>query len=199
MQKRNITTKIRAHLQNIPLGEPFAGCELLAFGARAAVDKALSRMAETGELTRVARGIYARPKRNKYVGNVLPSPEAVARAAAHASDSTIRTHGAEALRLLGLSTQQAVQPVFLTTGPSRNLQYGKLKIRLLHTNADKLAGLSDGAVLALSALRYLGRSGVTTDTIKRIRERLSPAEYEELRFARTQMPGWLSDMFLKVD
>jgi hypothetical protein len=155
-------------------------------------------MTKAGELMRVTKGIYVKPRFNAYVGAIMPSPEAIARAAAEAENAVIQIHGAEALRLLGLSTQEATQPVFLTNGPAHNLKMGNLKIRLKHVSARNLPSLQGKPALALSALRYMGRTQVTRETIQVMKEKLSAPEYEELLRFRSSMPGWLSDMLAKA-
>jgi len=48
--------RITQHIESLPAGTVFASGSLLALGRRAAVDQALSRLARSGEILRVARG-----------------------------------------------------------------------------------------------------------------------------------------------
>jgi hypothetical protein len=199
MLGKNVTAKIYDRLNDIPAGQPFATRFLSDLGARDSVDKALSRMVMSGELLRVARGMYARPKHGVYMKVVMPQPEAIARAAAESSGSEIGIHGAVALQLLGLSTQMPMQPVFLTNGPSRKIKYGNIEIRMKHVSQNKLpSGLSGKSALAYSALCYLGRNETTYEILASIRDKLSGEEYDELLRARNNMPAWLSDMLLRA-
>ncbi|MDL2263896.1 DUF6088 family protein [Synergistaceae bacterium OttesenSCG-928-I11] len=190
--------KIKERLETIPLGKPFTSRSLTFLGTRSAVDKALSRMAAQGEIMRLARGVYAKPKPGKFVASIKPSPDEIARAVAETEDYNVRLHGAKALQLLGLSTQEPMQPVFITDEPTRNIRYGKLNIRLKHVSPSKIsANLQGKAALALSALLYLGKDDVTQDTIRTIRQKLSDQEYLDLLDARQHMPSWLSDLLYK--
>lgn len=52
--------------------------------------------------------------------------------------------------------------------------------------AERLAGM------ALTALWYLGKEQVTPEVIEKIRQKLPEAEFEALRCAAPQMPGWMA-------
>lgn len=191
-----IAEQIRARIEQMPAGEPFTTASLLALGTRANVDQTLHRLARGGHITSVSRGIYVRPKMNRFVGPVMPEPLQIAEAIARATGAVIQVHGAEAARQFGLTTQMPMQPVYLTTGSTRRLKFGKLLITLKHTAPRKLA-LDGRPGLALVALAYLGKEGVTIEAIERVRQQLQPEEFERLRRATGIMPAWLSDRFLR--
>ncbi len=186
-----ITEQVKKRIEEMPLGEPFSPTIFLWFGSRAAIDQALSRLARQGQIARVTRGLYVRPKENRWVGRVPPAPEAIARALAEAAGAKVAVHGAEAARHFGLTTQVPTQPVFMTTGPSRRFKLGNLECSLKHTSARKLALAGRPAGLALSALWYLGKGQVTPEVVKRIQSLLDPAEFEALQ--RAPLPGWMSE------
>ena len=58
---QRLTEQILAHARGLPEGAPVAAKGLLHLGNRAAVDQALSRLAERGQLIRAGRGVYLRP------------------------------------------------------------------------------------------------------------------------------------------
>ena len=194
-----VIEKIRSRINELGLGVPFSSSVLLDLGTRAAIDQSLSRMVKAGELVRVARGLFARPKENRYVGRVLPNPLSIAEAAAKATGATVDIHGAEALRRFGLTTQVPTQAVFYTTGPSRRLMVGQMVVRLQHVAARKLTLAGRPAGLGLSALWYLGRSSVTKEVIGTIAERLGPDEFRVLSAARTSMPAWMADAIYRYE
>lgn len=121
----------------------------------------------------------------------MPEPSKVAQAIANAHGETIQVHGAEAARLLGLTTQMPLQAVYYTNGPNRELKLGKLRLILKHVAQRKLALSGRPAGLALSALWYLGKEQVSTSTIKAIREKLTSEAFEEFKAETPSMPaGW---------
>lgn len=187
--------RIQIHLDSIPAMQPFSLKDVMEFGSRAAVDQALSRMARQNKLMRVARGIYMRTSGNPYVGAVPPDPALVAKAVAARTGDTIQVHGVEAARRMGLSTQVPSWPVFYTSGPSRDVSLGKLKISLRHVARRKLAMSDRPAGIALTALWYLGKEVVDVETVKQLRARLVKEEFEALCAAKHLMPGWMRDVF----
>ncbi|WP_164834226.1 DUF6088 family protein, partial [Sinorhizobium meliloti] len=58
---QNLTSQILGYAEQMPEGSPLSAKSLLHLGNRAAVDQALSRLTERGELIRAGRGIYMRP------------------------------------------------------------------------------------------------------------------------------------------
>ena len=186
---------VRNRVEATPNGEPFSSTELLTLGTRAAIDHSLSRLAKAGVIVRITRGVYVRPITNEYVGQVTPDHFKIAQAVARGTGAQISINGAEAARRFGLSTQMSTQSLFSTTGRSRQIFIGKSKIRLQHTSSRKLALAGRPAGMALSALYYLGREEVTTAVIEKIKAKLAPAEFEQLRRSTELMPSWMSDVF----
>lgn len=188
---------IRQRIENVPLGEPFTSATFLEWSTRASVDQTLSRLAKAGRIVRVARGVYVRPKESRYIGKVMPEPFKIAEAIAKATGATVQVHGAEAAHRLELSTQVPTQSVFYTSGPSRCFRVGNLEIRLRHTSPRKLALAGQPAGLALAALWYLGKGGLTESVIESIRKKLSSSEFEMLKSAAPSMPAWMADALIR--
>jgi Family of unknown function (DUF6088) len=197
----NMTTTgiIRNRINEIAIGEPFTSTAFNGLGTRASIDQALSRLVKGGEITRLSRGVFVRPKKSRYVGEVIPEPARVAQAIASAHGETVQVHGAEAARLLGLTTQMPLQAVFYTSGPSRELKLGKLPLILKHVARRKLALSGRPSGLALSALWYLGKEQVTTATINTIREKLTPQAFEEFKAQKASMPAWMADTLYRYE
>lgn len=190
----NIMQSVQQFVQKSPRGKPFASIALLKYGGRAAIDQALCRLASGGKLVRLTRGIYVRPEENRFVGQVLPEPFKVAKVIARKANEVIQVNGAEAARQLGLSTQVSVQPVFLTTGPSRCFKVGNLEVNLKHVSRKKIPLAESKVGLAILALWYLGKQQVTTQTIGIIEKKLSVVEFNEFKAAKEQMPAWMSNI-----
>jgi hypothetical protein len=184
---------IRNRINELGMGEPFTSSQFNALGTRAAVDQTLSRLVKQGEIACISRGVFVDPKRSRYAGEVMPEPSKVAHAIANAHGETIQVQGAEAARLLGLTTQMPLQAVFYTSGPNRKLKLGNLQLALKHVAQRKLALAGKPSGLALSALWYLGKEQVSTGTIKTIREKLTPEAFEEFRAETSAMPAWMAD------
>jgi hypothetical protein len=181
---------IRNRVLRVRRGEPFTNTRFLKLGSRASVDKTLSRLVEEGVIQRIARGVFVRPKKSRFIGSVMPDVTKVVEVMARDHGETIQVHGAEAARRFKLSTQVPTTPVFYTSGPSRELKVGNLTVKLRHASHRKLhlAGKRPG--LALSALWYLGKNNVNANVVGAIREGLTAEEFETLK--HTDMPGWMA-------
>lgn len=188
---------IRERIEEFPAGEPFTPSAFLELGTRASIDQTLSRLAKTGRITRVARGIFVHPKENRFVGTIMPEPLKVAETIAKATGAAVQIHGAEAARRLELTTQVPMQSVFHTSGPNKRIRVGNLEIKLQHVCPRKLTLAGRPAGQALAALWYLGKRGVTENVITKIRSKLSPSEFEALMGAKSSMPAWMADVFFR--
>ncbi len=193
------TEEIRERIKRLIPGRPITTKEFLHFGNRAAVDQALSRLVKEGLLSRPIRGVYLRPKKNPYVGEVPAEPMAIAKAIAVNQGEIVQVHGAEAARRFGFSTQVPTKPVFLTSGPSRRFHIGKLEVAMKHISRRKLYLAGSPAGLALTALWYLGKKEVTSAKIEKIRSRLTRSEFDTLRSATAAMPGWMHRAFFEYN
>ena len=200
MQKTPSTAElIRQRIKAMPVGEPFSPVVFLAYGTRASVDQTLSRLVKAGNVERVTRGVFVRPEASRFVGKVMPEPLKVAQIVAKATGAIVQVHGAEAARRLRLTTQVPTQAVFMTSGPSKSIRVGKMRIRLQHVCQRKLVLAGRPAGLALAAMWYLGRTEVTPALVDKIRRRLGPTEFEVLRSAAPAMPAWMSDAIFRSE
>lgn len=190
----SLTEFILKNINHTPLGEPFLSSKFLAHGSRANLDQSLSRLVKRGEITRIARGIYVRPKYNRFVGAVLPEPLKIAQILSKETNSIVQVNGAEAARLLGFSTQMPTKSIFLTNGQNRHFHMGELTLTLKHVPSRKLLHVGTKTGLAITALWYLGKNKVTPKTIETIKKKLTKKEYELFKNSLSSMPGWLSDI-----
>jgi hypothetical protein len=187
----SISKEIEKKIKGLKRGKPFGSSKFLNLGSRAAVDQALWRLVKTGKITRIKNGVFVKPEKNIYVGEVLPGPEEVAKYFAHHSGHKIEINGAEAARRFGFTTQASSQPVFLTNGPGRKFYLRNLHVQLKHVAPRKMVLAGRPAGEALSALWYLGRNEVTPETFEQIEERLPSSEFAALTKNQEFMPGWM--------
>lgn len=186
----SVAESISNRIKHMPKGRPFAGAVFAQVGSRASVDKALSRLVLSGSLERVARGVYMRPKQSEYTGKrVRANPIAVMEAVAKVKGETIQVHGAEAVRRLGLSTQMQVLPTYYTSGSSREIRIGSAVVRLRHVSRLRLQQAGTKVGVALTALLYLGKEGLTELAARKVASSLSKEEFNKLMACK--MPEWM--------
>jgi hypothetical protein len=169
----------------------FTPTDFLDIGSRQAVDTALSRLAKSGRIRRLARGLYDYPKSHTKIGLLSPSPEAVIEALTRRDRVRLQPTGAYAANLLGLSDQVPTKVVYLTNGPSRRIRIGNQEI-ILKTMAPRFmatAGRPSGTVI--QALRHLGKAHVTMETIARLRKSFTAAEKQQILKDRGLAPAWM--------
>lgn len=193
---QRLTEQILEHAKQQPEGTPVAAKSLLHLGNRAAVDQALSRLAERGRLLRAGRGVYLLPVTSRF-GTRTPSVEQAVEALAAQRGEVIVSSGAAAANSLGLTTQVPVRSVYLTSGRTRKMNLGKQIIELRHAPRWQLAMAHRPAGQAVRALAWLGpeRAESALQTLKR---KLPPAAFNELVAAAPQLPTWLARSVGKV-
>ena len=183
--------QIMIYAATLPEGALLHPKALLHVGTRAAIDQALSRLAKKGRLLRVCHGIYVKPVETRFG----PRPPTVDRVIASLSalwGETIVPCAGAAANALGLTTQIPVQSVYLTSGSSRKLMLGELKVELCHAPRWQLAAPNRPAGEAVRALSWLGPDDVEAglDVIGR---KLSSEDLQELVGLRAIMPNWIAE------
>jgi hypothetical protein len=187
---QRLTEQILAHAEGLPEGTPLSAKSLLYLGNRAAVDQALSRLAERGRLIRAGRGVYLRPVASRF-GTRSPSVEQAVEALASQRGEVIVSSGAAAANTLGLTTQVPVRSVYLTSGRSRTMNLGKQVVELRHAPRWQLALAHKPAGQAVRALAWLGPENVEAG-LKTLKCKLLPSTFNELVAAAPQLPTWLA-------
>ena len=95
--------------------------DFLALGPRAAIDKALQRLARSGDISRIDRGLYFRPRTSALTGTSShPDQKAVIDAVARRDQMRVVVDGMTAADDLGLTT--AVPARVISFGEAGELQ-----------------------------------------------------------------------------
>jgi hypothetical protein len=186
----SVPSRIVAYAKSQPEGALFGAHELLGFGARAAVDQALVRLVNAGDIMRVARGTYTLPVATRF-GLRGPDELLLARSFARREGVTIARHGADEAHRLGLSTQVPVKTVWLTSGRAALLSVGSQTVAFKPAAQWLLADPGGRAGALLRAVAWLGVDEAV-EQLRALGPSLSAAERETLLDARGQMPGWMA-------
>lgn len=185
------TDLIFRRIQRMPKGRLFSRTLLADLGSPAAISRALSRLCARGDLERIVRGVYMRPKLSRYTGRVRPSVQQVIRLIARRNNETLQMHGAEAVRRLGLSTQMQMVPMFYTSGHSRTVRVCAAVAHLRHVAPNKLQCVGSPAGIVLVALHYIGRRGADDRVLSHLKAFLSDDDLAIL--CRCKMPLWMRE------
>jgi hypothetical protein len=103
-------------------GTVFTPALFTNLGSRAAIDKAMQRLVARGELRRLSRGLYDKPRQDALLGTLWPSVDAIVAALTGKDKLRLQPTGAHAANLLGLSDQVPARVEFLTDGTSRTVK-----------------------------------------------------------------------------
>lgn len=183
--------KVIAKIKKAKRGSLFFTEDFMTFGTAKAVAKVLERLAKKGDLSRVARGIYARLETDPILGVLKPSTEAIAQAIAKRDKARIVPTGVLALNILGLSTQIPMNVVYLTDGAARKIDLGKRKILFKKTTPKNLVALGKISSLAIQALREIGKNKVTETEKQIILNHLEKEEQYRLEHDIRLAPEWI--------
>lgn len=165
--------------------------DFLSFGNSKAISKALQRLVENEQLSRVARGMYARLQQDPILGTIYPSTEEIAKAIARRDKATIVPTGSLALNALGLSTQVPLNVVYLTDGSARKIDLGKRKIIFKKTSPKNLAAIGPISKLAIQALKEIGKDNLKEREKEIILEHLRKEDPYKLEHDIRMAPEWI--------
>lgn len=193
-----IEYKILNKIKKAGRGSLFFTNDFIAYGNSKAVSKALERLVEKGEIKRVSRGIYTRPKISKLIGEVMPSKEAIAKAIAKRDKARIIPTGSYALHVLGLSTQVPMNTVFLTDGAARKIKLDYGMITFKRTTPKNLATIGKISGLVIQALKEIGKGNVEAWEENKIIQLLKKEDESKLKYDIKMAPEWIRVIMRKA-
>jgi len=165
--------------------------DFASIGNKKTVGKALERLVNSGELHRVATGIYVRPVNDELLGVVLPGIEEIAEAIRKRDKARIVPTGSYALYKLGLTTQVPMNVVYYTDSTARKIKVGKQTITFKRASARNLSAIGDTSKLVIQALKTIGKDKVTEEELGKIRELLKQEKPCHLQHDLKIAPEWI--------
>jgi len=155
------------------------------------VGSTLSGLTGSGVLSKIAQGIYVKPRKSRF-GLVLPSVEKVVQAIATRDNAEVLPSGMTALNALGLSTQVPMNYTYLTTGSERTITLTNRQVVLKRGVPKNFCYETRLIALLVQALRTLKQENVGNEELQIIRELLSKeSDKENLTKDIDMMPGWM--------
>ncbi|MDD3033507.1 MAG: DUF6088 family protein [Bacteroidales bacterium] len=194
----SIEDQILKHIESLPKGELLFPADFSEFGSSEAVRLSLFRLEKEGIITRVAQGIYVRPKESSLIGVLIPSAEEVAEAIAKRDRIRTLPTGSYALNSLGLSTQVPVNIVLLTDGSPREIKVGKRIIKFKKATPKNLLAKGKISRLVIQALKEIGNGKVSEEEEKKIINLLKREEKSDLKHDIALAPVWIQKIMQKA-
>lgn len=198
---QSVENKILSVIKTKKYGTILFASDFADAGERKTINKAFERIALSGKIIRLARGIYCKPKVDTEFGFgvMYPSVDDVAQAIAQRDKCRIVPTGDTALNKLGLSTQVPMNAVYLTDGTPRRIKiYNGRGILFKHVVPKRLDFKSELIMLITFALQTLGQGNLSEEQFSRIKQLLSNEPKERISEDLKLIPGWIRSIILKM-
>ena len=180
--------------------------DFVGAGSRDAVDQALHRLVRAGDVRRIGRGLYDRPRINNLTRQPsAPDPKAVIDALGRRDNARMLVDGITAANDLGLSDAVPAKVVVHTDARLATQRIGGLDIAFKRAAPSKLYWAGRPAMRVVQALHWL-KDRLPTDR-PQIRKRvirilndpaLGPAIAADLRDGFSALPGWMQDFLRDI-
>jgi predicted transcriptional regulator of viral defense system len=191
---KSIEIQVLDKIKRSPGGTLFFADSFAKIANSKSVNKALERLVKSGEIERVAQGIYVRPVIDNYIGKVLPGIEQIAVAIAKRDRATLVPTGSYAMYKLGLTTQVPLNIVFYSDTSARKIKIGKQTITFKKASSKNLAFVGELSTLAIQALRTIGKDQATAEEIKQVKKILKNENPKHLQHDLQLAPVWIQKL-----
>ena len=160
----------------------------------------LDRLQETGDLQRVMRGIYVKPRFSELLNKVVPPrTDDIAKAIARNYGWTIVPCGDTALNMLALSTQVPAVWLYASDGPYKTYEADGMTLKFKHTdNKNELINISYKSALVVQALKTLGKDNVTDKELRGISKLLTEDEKAQMLTEAKRVTAWVYELIRKI-
>jgi Family of unknown function (DUF6088) len=151
----DIRSRVLARIQSKP-EEVWTPGDFADLGGRAAVDKSLQRLTAAGELRRIDRGLYDRPRTNSLTGRAtVPDYRAVIRAVTRRDNARAVIDGMTAANDLGLTTAVPARIEVLVDARLKPIKLGSQEIHFKYAAPSRLYWANRPGMRVVQALHWL--------------------------------------------
>lgn len=200
MKRPDHLEQVKKRLQNEDAGTVFIPSDFFDIAEAVKINKCLERLEGTGQLRRVMRGIYVKPRFSELLNKeVPPRMDDIAKAIARNYGWTIVPCGDTALNMLGLSTQVPAVWNYVSDGPYKNYEVDGMTLKFKHTdNKNELINISYKAALVVQALKALGKDNVTDKELRSISKMLTQNEKIHMLDETKRVTAWVYEIIRKI-
>ena len=166
---------------------------------RIAIDAALFSLAKSGTIRRILPGLYYYPAYSELLQKcVAPDMQQVAKALARKYNWKIFPEGNTALNYLGLSTQIPAKYIFISSGHSRKYKIGNMDLEFRHRVLTETMINDEQAMLAVQAIKSMGRIHADDEFVKSLSKRFSHDEWIKIEKASHKVADWILTVIKKA-
>lgn len=171
-QDTDLRSRLLARMADDP-DEVWVPGDFADLGNRAVVDKTLQRLVAAGDLRRIDRGLYDRPRTNGLTGcPTVPDYRAVIRAVTRRDQARAVIDGMTAANELGLTTAVPAQIEVLVDARLKPIRLGNQEIRFRYAAPSRLYWANRPAMRVVQALHWMQDMLSRDDERKRIQAAL---------------------------
>jgi len=206
--KTDIKTRVYGRITASPPGRIWGVGDFDDFGPPETVGKVLQRLAAAGDLRRIDRGLYDRPRINKLTGKpATPDYRAIIEAVARRDKTRVLVDGMTAANDLGLSEAVTGRVIVHSDARLKPIRLENLTITFKPTSASKLYWAGRPAMRVVQALHWLKPKLENMSERQRITRRISallsdpktgPALRKDLSGGLSALPAWMQDFLREL-
>lgn len=184
-----IMTRVRAHA---PGTRAFTPKDFLDLGGRAAVDQALSRLAKAGDLRRIGRGLYDRPRHSAVLGADAPaSLDAVVAAVSRRARTSVIRDDLAAANAMGLTTAVPVRPAYVAARKIGDVAIDRRLVQFHRAKSALIPWIGSPAAPIVQALLWARATNAPLDAAAAtIRRHASKGAKSALARNLRALPAW---------
>ncbi len=199
MTNKGYTQTIIDRIDEAAEGAVFVSSDFADIANTDTIRRILNRLTKKGTIRRIIEGVFEKPKFSQLLNeNIAADPDSVANAIARNYHWTIAPSGLNALNLLGLSTQVPSVWAYVSDGPYRNFQWGNTQLKFKNRTNKEITGLSYTTTLVVQALKTLGKEGVTSGIVQKLKSRLSESDKRALLTEASESTDWVYDVIRQI-
>ena len=200
MGRPNHLEQVRKRVKAAEAGSVFIPSDFFDIAEAVKVNTCLNRLVESGELHRMMRGVFTKPRYSELLhANVPPSPDKIAKAIARNYGWTIIPCGDTALNMQGISTQVPVVWIYVSDGPYKSYDASGVMLKFKHTdNKNEIIEVSYQTALIIQALKALGKDNITIKDIRILSKRLTDVEKKQMLVESKRITAWVYEYIKQI-
>ena len=198
----DIRSRLLARIAPNP-DEVWTPSDFADLGGRAVIDKTLQRLTAAGDLRRIDRGLYDRPRKNQLTGHpTVPDYRAVIRAVSRRDQVRIVVDGMTAANDLGLTTAVPARIEVLADARLKPIKIGNQEIHFKFAAPSRLYWANRPAMRVVQALHWMQDMLAQDSERQRIQTTLrrlladpqhGQAIRDDLRAGLSTLPIWMQE------
>ncbi len=197
--KKNIKNKILEAINNFDRDYIFISNDFYDIAEYETIRKNLNRFVESGEIKRIIKGVYYKPKYIEFIDEYsYPSIPKVADAIARKYNWSIAPSGNTSLNMLGLDTQVPAKYTYISDGRYMKYDINGVTIEFKRRNNSEISNMNTYTAMVIQALKTIGKDNITEKDIKHLRNILSKEQKENLLKESKSASKWIYSVIKKV-